>query len=79
MIASAARCVVLADSTKLGVRTLAPICDLDQVDVLVTDAGADADVLDVIKERGVDVVIAEQPTIRDRRTERGYAYRSSGS
>lgn len=79
MIASAARCVVLADSTKLGVRTLAPICHLEQVDVLVTDAGADADDLHVIRARGVDVVVAEQGNVRERRPERNNDHRSSGS
>jgi DeoR family transcriptional regulator of aga operon len=56
MIASAARCVVLADSTKLGVRTLAPVCSLDDVDVLVTDRAAESSELDEIRSRGVDVV-----------------------
>jgi hypothetical protein len=47
MIEAAARCVVLADSTKLGVRTLAPVCSLDDVDVLVTDGRATVGDLDV--------------------------------
>jgi len=58
MIAAAARCVVLADSTKLGVRTLAPICTLNNIDVLVTDARAESSDLDAISAQGVDVVIA---------------------
>jgi len=59
MIDAAARCVVLADSTKLGVRTLAPICSLDELDVLVSDGNADPADLAPIRSRGVDVVIAE--------------------
>ena len=58
MIASAARCVVLADSTKLGVRTLAPVCSLAEVDMLVTDDGAEPSELDTIRAQGVDVVTA---------------------
>lgn len=58
MIASAARCVVLADSTKLGVRALAPVCALDEIDVLVTDDGAELSELDAIRQQGVDVVTA---------------------
>ncbi len=58
MIQSAARCVVLADSTKLGVRTLAPVCTLEEIDVLVTDEGAASGELDEIRARGVDVVVA---------------------
>jgi DeoR family transcriptional regulator, aga operon transcriptional repressor len=58
MIGAAERSVVLADSTKVGVRALAPICTLEQVDVLVTDGRADDSVLDTIRARGVDIVLA---------------------
>lgn len=58
MISSAARCVVLADSTKIGVRTLAPVCSLADVDVLVTDSNAEPSDLDEFRAQGVDVVIA---------------------
>lgn len=59
MIDAAARCVVMADSTKLGVRTLAPVCTLADVDVLVTDVRADPDDTEALRAEGVDVVIAE--------------------
>jgi DeoR family transcriptional regulator of aga operon len=58
MIASASRCVVLADSTKLGVRALAPVCTLDEIDVLVTDDRAESSDLVAIRAHGVDVVTA---------------------
>lgn len=58
MIASTARCVVLADSTKLGVVALAPVCTLAEVDVLVTDGGADPSELETIRAQGVDVITA---------------------
>jgi DeoR family transcriptional regulator of aga operon len=58
MIDASQRCVVLADSSKIGTRTLAKVCDIDEVDVLVTDSDVrDADV-DWLKERGVDVIVA---------------------
>lgn len=57
MIAAARRCVVLADSTKVGVRALAPVCAIDLVDVLVTDSGADEGHLGALRQRGVDVII----------------------
>jgi DeoR family transcriptional regulator, aga operon transcriptional repressor len=59
MIDAAARCVVLADSSKIGVRTLAPVCALDDVDVLVTDAQADPADVEAIRAEGVDVITAE--------------------
>lgn len=43
MIACARRLVVLADATKWNVVGLSTIADLDEVDVLVTDASLDAD------------------------------------
>ncbi len=57
MIGAARRCVVLADSTKRGVRTLAPVCPIDAVDVLITDAHADEAHLGALRSRGVDVIV----------------------
>lgn len=57
MIAAAARVVVLADASKIGVRALAPVCPIDQVDVLVTDGRADSASVAALRERGVDVVL----------------------
>lgn len=58
MIAASQRCVVLADSFKLGTRALAPVCALDEVDVIVTDDGAPDDQLDALREQEVDVIVA---------------------
>ena len=79
MIDAAARCVVLADSTKLGVRTLAPVCGLDELDVLVTDGNATMADLAPIRSRGVDVVIAEMPPSSGSPAPRSADHRSSGS
>lgn len=58
MIAAANRCVVLADSSKLGVRALAQVCALSDIDVVVTDDRADDAHLAAIRSQGVDVIIA---------------------
>jgi DeoR family transcriptional regulator of aga operon len=58
MIAASQRCVVLADSTKFGVRALATVCDIDAVDVVVTDSGVTSDDVDWLRARGVDVIVA---------------------
>ena len=58
MIAASQRCVVLADSTKIGVRALATVCEIDAVDVVVTDAGVGRDDIEWLKNRGVDVIVA---------------------
>lgn len=57
-VASARRCVVLADSTKLGYVAVAAVCPLQRVDVLVTDDGAPPEVLDAFRERDVEVLMA---------------------
>jgi DeoR family transcriptional regulator of aga operon len=58
MIGAAARVVVIADGTKIGVRALAPVCGLDEIDVLITDASADTNELDAVRRQGIDVVVA---------------------
>ncbi|HEU4973830.1 MAG TPA: DeoR/GlpR family DNA-binding transcription regulator [Baekduia sp.] len=57
-LASARRCVVLADSTKLERVAVASVCPLDRVDVLVTDEGASDDVVARFVEHEVEVVRA---------------------
>ena len=58
MIAHADRVVVLADHTKIGARSLCRVCDLDQVDMLITDGAASADALVPIRHAGVEVRVA---------------------
>lgn len=58
MIAAARRVVVLADHTKLGNDCLARFGSLADVDVLITDAGLDADVADELAAAGPKVVRA---------------------
>jgi len=52
----AQRVVVAADSSKIGKRAFARVCDLAQVDVLVTDAGVTPEVSDRFAEAGVTVI-----------------------
>jgi DeoR family transcriptional regulator, aga operon transcriptional repressor len=58
LVRSAARVVVVADSTKLGQVKFARICDLDAVDLVITDAGAERDEADAISRAGVEVSLA---------------------
>lgn len=64
---SASRCIVACDSSKLGHTAFARVCDLDAVDMLVTDDGASADMLDAFRERGLDVRVAvlQRPAAAD--------------
>jgi DeoR family transcriptional regulator, aga operon transcriptional repressor len=49
------RAVVLADSTKLGTVAFATICDLTEVDTLITDTDADPAELDRLRSVGLTV------------------------
>ncbi len=50
--------VVCADSSKLGQVALAHVCDLDDVDRLLTDDLADPDLVAALRDTGLEVVLA---------------------
>jgi DeoR family transcriptional regulator of aga operon len=58
MLRIAARRVVLADGSKLGRIELAHLCPVAEIDMLITGASADPDVVGSLRERGCEVVIA---------------------
>lgn len=60
LIATARRVIVVADKGKWGVIGLSTFATLDQVDVLVTDAGLDAEARRILRER-VGYLIAAGP------------------
>ncbi len=49
------RVIAVADSSKLGRVAFGHVCDLAEIDILVTDAGADPQVVDRLRVAGVDV------------------------
>ena len=59
MLRSAARRIVLADGSKLGRIELAHLCPIEDVDMVITGASADAELIASLRERGCEVVIAE--------------------
>ncbi len=50
--------VIVADHTKLGVVASAYLAPLESVDILVTDRDADADFVQSLRSRGIQVVLA---------------------
>jgi DeoR family transcriptional regulator, aga operon transcriptional repressor len=50
--------IVCADSTKLGQVTLAHVCGLDEVDLLITDDLAHPDLVTAFRETGLEVLLA---------------------
>ncbi len=58
MVERSRRIVVVADSSKLGQRAFCTICGIDKVDVLVTDTGADPELVQAFTELGIAVTLA---------------------
>lgn len=59
MLRQARKILLCLDHTKLGKRSVTPLCGLDRVDILVTDHKAPRPILEKIKAMGVEVVVAE--------------------
>lgn len=55
MIESAARVIVVADSSKLGKVTFSAICPITDIDELITDSDADAEEVEKLRAAGVTV------------------------
>ncbi len=58
MIKAAQKVIFCFDHTKFGRRSVSPLCDLDCVDVIVTDAGAPLELVESLRGRGIEVVLA---------------------
>jgi DeoR/GlpR family transcriptional regulator of sugar metabolism len=58
MLASAARCVLLVDSAKFGMRGVVRVCGPEDLDVIVTDAEAPVEVRRALDRAGVEVIAA---------------------
>lgn len=57
MIESAQTVAILADSSKFGRRGLGKVCNLDQVQYIITDDGVPLHIVKQIEERGIKVLI----------------------
>jgi DeoR/GlpR family transcriptional regulator of sugar metabolism len=60
MIHAAERVIFCLDGSKFGRRSLSPLCGLEVVDVIVTDASAPAEMVAALRARGVEVILAER-------------------
>lgn len=58
MLRATGRHILLADPSKLGRTDLAPVCQLGQIDLLIT-TGPQAPVLDQLRERGLRIDLAD--------------------
>jgi DeoR/GlpR family transcriptional regulator of sugar metabolism len=58
MLKAARKIIFCLDHTKFGRQSVSPLCDLDQVDAVVTDHLAPSELVNQLREKGVDVVLA---------------------
>ena len=61
MIAAATKTIVLADSSKFGRRGFSKICNMSDIDWVITDSGISPKMLEAIEEQGVKVTIVPLP------------------
>jgi DeoR family transcriptional regulator of aga operon len=54
-VKAARRRIVLADASKIGTVALARFADVQEIDLLITDVGADEDDIAAIREKGLEV------------------------
>jgi DeoR family transcriptional regulator of aga operon len=57
MLEVARKVVAVGDSSKLGRRSLSVIAKIEQIDCIITDAGAAPDTVQALRERGAKVVL----------------------
>jgi DeoR/GlpR family transcriptional regulator of sugar metabolism len=58
MIRAAAKVIFCLDHTKFGRRSVSPLCDLEPIDVIVTDSRAPNDLTQQLRARGIEVIVA---------------------
>jgi DeoR/GlpR family transcriptional regulator of sugar metabolism len=58
MIQAAKKVIFCLDHTKLGRESVLPLCDLDCIDTIVTDSAAPVDLLDAVRLREIQVIVA---------------------
>ena len=59
MIDAAQKVIVLADSSKFGRRGFSKICDLEAVDMIITDSRVSPLYLEQLRERGIEVTVVD--------------------
>ncbi|TFH49384.1 MAG: transcriptional regulator, partial [Bacteroidia bacterium] len=57
MINAAQEVIVLADSSKFGRRGFGKICDINKIHRIITDSGAPGNIIQVIREKGIEVTL----------------------
>jgi DeoR/GlpR family transcriptional regulator of sugar metabolism len=59
MINAAQRVIFCFDHTKFGRQSVLPLCNLDCIDVIVTDSNAPQELVEQFRAKGIEVVVAQ--------------------
>jgi DeoR family transcriptional regulator, aga operon transcriptional repressor len=59
MMRAVQRVIVLVDSSKFGRKGFGKICDIDDIDMVITDSGITELYMNKLEEKGIEVLIAE--------------------
>src|SRR5688572_16381800 len=69
MIEAAQKVIFCFDHTKFGRQSVSRLCDLDCVDVIVTDAAAPTDLVEALRKAHLEVIVAPVPARHPGRSE----------
>jgi DeoR/GlpR family transcriptional regulator of sugar metabolism len=58
MINAAQKVIFCLDHTKFGRRSVSPLCDLDSIDVIVTDSQAPLELIQQLRSRSIEIIVA---------------------
>jgi len=58
MMRAAAKVIFCLDHTKFGRRSVSPLCDLDEIDIIVTDNKAPMDLVEQLRTKEIEVIVA---------------------
>lgn len=59
VINNARQAIALVDSGKLGMRAIVNVCQLNDIDIVITDSGASKQIVKALEQAGVRVIIAK--------------------
>ena len=57
MMHASLKTIILADSSKFGRKGFGKICNLDQVDVIITDSGISESMVKMVEDTGIELII----------------------
>lgn len=61
MLKAAQKVIFCLDHTKFGRQSVSPLCGLDMIDTVVTDSQAPLDMINALRGRSIEVIIADSP------------------